>query len=241
MKRLGILGGMGPLAGAYFYLRMTAITDAPGDAFHPSVLMVSDNTVPDRTAHLLGEGPTPLPALAHALAFLESGGAEIVAIPCNTAHAYLPELSAMTSARILDMPALAVEHAASLGAASVGVLSTVGCRRAAVYEIACRRRGIACHTLDGPLASAVNTLIYRQKCGDAVGKEDYLPYVEHLRSQGAETVILACTEISLAFSGETVPGTLDALEILARRAVTACGAPLVKEVASFAAERTYSR
>ncbi len=241
MKKLGILGGMGPLAGAYFYLRLTAITDAPGDALHPSVLMISDTAVPDRTAHLMGKGPSPLPALADALAFLEAGGAEVVAIPCNTAHAYLPALAGMTSACLLDMPDLAVEYAASLGVTSLGVLSTLGCRRAAVYEIACRHRGIVCHTLDDASAKAVNALIYRHKNGEAVGVEAYLPYVEHLRTMGAETVILACTEISLAFGGEAVPGTVDALEILARRAVTACGAPLRKEVATRAAERAYLR
>lgn len=241
MKRLGILGGMGPLAGAYFYLRLTAITDATGDALHPSVLLVGDPSIPDRTAHLLGQGPSPLSSLARAMALLEAGGAEVVAIPCNTAHAYLPALSTMTSAAILDMPALAVEHAASLGAASVGILSTLGCRRSAVYETACRRRDVTCHTLDDAAAGAVNTLIYRQKSGEAVTAHDYLPYVDRLRAMGADTVILACTEISLAFGGEKAPGLLDALEILARRAVIACGAPLRREVVSRGAEYAYSR
>ena len=140
MKRLGILGGMGPLAGAYFYLRLAAITDAEGDSGHPSVLLVSDNGIPDRTAHLVGEGPSPVAALLRSLALLEAWGADVIAIPCNTAHAYLPEIQGAINARILDMPTLAVEQAASLGAASIGVLSTSGCRRAAVYEIACRHR-----------------------------------------------------------------------------------------------------
>ncbi len=241
MKRLGILGGMGPVAGAYFYQRLTAITDASGDALHPSVVLLSDPTVPDRTAHLMGEGPSPLPGLARALAFLEAGGAEVVAIPCNTAHAYLPSLAKMSRAELLDMPDLAVLSAASLGASSVGILSTLGCRLAAVYEIACRRRGIVCHTLPTAEGEAVNRLIYRQKGGEAVGADAYLPYVSLLQAQGAELVILACTEISLAFAGHATRGTLDALEILARRAVTACGAPLVKEVAQHAPERAYSR
>lgn len=241
MKRLGILGGMGPLAGAYFYLRLAAITDAEGDSGHPSVLLISDNGIPDRTAHLVGEGPSPVAALLRSLALLEAWGADVIAIPCNTAHAYLPEIQGAINARILDMPTLAVEQAASLGAASIGVLSTSGCRRAAVYEIACRHRGLVCHSLDERSANAVNALIYRQKAGEGIGAEAYLPYVNILHAQGAEMVILACTEISLAFGGEPIFGTVDALEVLARRAVTACGAPLKKEVTACATRYAASR
>ncbi len=229
MKTLGILGGMGPLAGAYFYKRLISLTDAEGDSAHPSVVLWSDSTMPDRTAHLTGRGNSPMPCLSAGISLLEACGAEVIAMPCNTAHAYLPALRLTAEAQLLDMPWLAVSHAKWQGADRVGVLSTTGTRRAALYEAACRLHGLGCvHPVDG---EGLDALIYRQKAGETLLQSAYGSYCEELFSKGADVVILACTEISVAFEEERPPHVLDALEILARRAVTACGGALKKEVA----------
>ena len=86
----------------------------------------------------------------------------------------------------------------------------------------------------------VDQLIYRQKAGEVIGAEEYLRFCLSLRSKGAEAILLACTEISVAFSGECREGVLDALELLARNAVIACGAPLKKEVLSCDPIRTFA-
>ena len=54
---LGILGGMGPLAGAQFLLRLTLLTPGEQDQDHIPTVLWSDPRVPDRTAARLGTGP----------------------------------------------------------------------------------------------------------------------------------------------------------------------------------------
>ena len=230
MRTLGILGGMGPLAGAHFYKRVISLTDAESDGAHLSVLLWSDNTIPDRTAHLTGRGDSPLSRLSLGISLLESCGAEVIAIPCNTAHAYLPALKVVAETELLDMPCLAVLRAREEGATRLGVLTTTGTRRAALYEAACLRYGMECiHTEDG---EGLDSLIYRQKAGERILREAYTSYCDELFSRGADMVALACTEISVAFSEELPQKTIDALDALARRAVTACGGALKGEVAA---------
>ncbi len=224
MKKLGIIGGMGPLAGAYFYQRVIENTGASRDAGHIPVYLIGDPRIPDRTAHLLGQGDDPLPALRLAALMLEEMGAEIIAVPCNTAHAYLGGLFEAVSVPLLDMPCLTVEKAVSEGASRLGILSTRGTLSARVYHRAAEEFGAEVLTLPPPVSELLEKKIYAQKGGACMTGDVYIPYAEHLIREGAEVVILGCTEISAAFSGACPPYCLDALEILARKSVEYCGA-----------------
>ncbi len=223
MKKLGILGGMGPLAGAYFYQRVIENTKATCDAEHIPVFLIGDPTIPDRTAHLLGEGQDPFPALLTAALTLREMGAEVIAMPCNTAHAYLPRLREAVSLPFLDMPYLAVESLAKAGRLRIGVLSTRGTLLSKIYQRAAAEFGGELLVLPPFLSERLERRIYAQKGGVPTAREAYMPYAEHLLDEGADAVILGCTEISAAFSGEMPPFCTDALEVLARTSVAFCG------------------
>ena len=229
MKTLGILGGMGPAAGAYFYERVVALTSAEKDGVHIPVILVGDPRIPDRTAHLCGNGASPLPALLRGLLRLRAAGAEVIAMPCNTAHAYLPLLRGEFAPTVLHMPALAVRYACHIGARSLGVLSTRGTQRAGIYQTLAEKAGLPLFTLPAPSAEQLETLIYRQKAGEEIGEEEYRPFADRLLSAGADRVILACTEISWAYRGARSEGVVDALEVLARAAISACGGMVREE------------
>src|SRR5580658_3430472 len=87
-KRLGVLGGMGPLASAQFMLRLTLLTPAERDQDHIPAVLWSDPRVPDRTAAMQGAGEDPLPWLLRGIAALRQAGCGAIAIPCNTAHGW---------------------------------------------------------------------------------------------------------------------------------------------------------
>ena len=228
MKTLGILGGMGPLAGAYFYRRVVESTAADGDFQHIPTLLWSDPEIPDRTAYLLGCGESPLPLLERGVGMLRAMGAEVIAVPCNTAFAYLSHLSGGIT--IPDMPMLAVRRAALGGSRRVGILSTRGTLRAGIYEKAAASAGLSLVTLSPEDAAALDGLIYRQKAGAPVTREEYFAFAELLVGAGADAVILGCTELSVAFSGACPAGVIDALEVLVREAILLCGASLREEV-----------
>lgn len=87
---LGVLGGMGPAAGAYFAYRLALLTDVGSDQEHLPVLLVNDPQIPDRSDAVLGRGTSPLPAMRKGLQFLEASGCSCAVIPCNTAHHWYP-------------------------------------------------------------------------------------------------------------------------------------------------------
>ena len=222
MKTLGILGGMGPLAGAYFYERVIANTPAVRDCGHIPVILLGVPQIPDRTAHIIGDGESPLAALVEGMARLVQGGAEVIAVACNTAHAYLPALRQSVTVPILDMPRECLRRVADDRVHKVGLLSTSGTRYAAVYERAAENLAINVLYPSDQSALSLDGLIYRQKQGECLSATDYEPHVRELYDRGAEAIVLGCTEISLAFGGNAHNGIYDALEVLAIRAVNTC-------------------
>lgn len=219
MEKLGILGGMGPMAGAYFYTRVIANTASDDDKGHIPVILLGDPRVPDRTESILAGDDHARNYLLHGIDFLESSGADAIAIPCNTAHAYLEAMRSFTKLPILDMPRLGVAYAVAAGNRRIGVLCTRGCRMAQVYPRAAEELAARTVELPSSYALAVERLIYRQKAGEKILRDDYLPYLHRLLDMGADCVVLACTEISYAFGGEISDMHIDALEILAKTAV----------------------
>ena len=86
LPRIGVLGGMGPLATADFLAKLAHATPAVRDQDHFPVTVDSTPQIPDRVAALQGRGLDPLPALVAAADRLAAAGCALVAMPCNTAH-----------------------------------------------------------------------------------------------------------------------------------------------------------
>ena len=111
-KTIGILGGMGPLATADLFEKITLLTKAETDRDHIRVYIDSNTNIPDRTAAILNGGADPVPEMADALKHLEQCGADCVIMPCNTAHYFLPRLQAMTKLPFLSILTAAAEACA---------------------------------------------------------------------------------------------------------------------------------
>ena len=114
--RLGVLGGMGPQATNTFYQYIIDRTAARTDQEHISMLIFSDNEVPDRTAAILsGEEDPVYDRLLYGAKLLEQGGCTAIAVPCNTAHYFLDKVQEQISIPILHMVREACQVLASRG------------------------------------------------------------------------------------------------------------------------------
>ncbi|MEF2526919.1 MULTISPECIES: aspartate/glutamate racemase family protein [Streptomyces] len=222
---LGILGGMGPLATVDFYRRVVERTPASSDQAHLPVVMWADPAVPDRTAALLGEGPSPVPALVEGARWLQRAGVSCIAVPCNTAHAYVEQLSKATGIEVLDMIRSALEAAArrTPGLERVGVLATRGTRLTGLYERAATRLGLDVVQVSASVQQEyVDTAIRAVKGGaDPAEPERWIAAAaESLRDRGAQAAIAACTEIPLVSraAGRVLP-LIDSTDALAEAAV----------------------
>ena len=245
-RTVGVLGGMGPQATVDFFAKLTEATYAEHESDHVHVLIDSDPTVPDRTAAVTGTGPSPAPHLAAMARGLVAAGADVLVMPCNTAHAFEAEIRAAVPGvpflSLIDATADAVvAHALGADAASprtVGLLSTTGTLRARIYHDAFARRGVAVLAPSEAEQHVVTAAIGAVKTGratDAV-RASLRAVAERLVSAGAQVVVTACTELPLLLrdgdlevAGARVP-VIASTDALVARTIVAASARSVDAV-----------
>lgn len=196
---LGVLGGMGPLATADFLRKLVKKTPADIDQKHIPVLLYGDCTTPDRTASVVGTGPSPLPHLLAGIRFLNEQGARAICIPCNSAHCWYDDMQAASSVPILH---IVKASAAQVGrknpkASRVGVLSTLGTHRMGIYRHMLTDLGYEVVTpTDDEFDTLISPAIAMNKANQWTEAEHlYDAAAERLWERGAEIIVLGCTEI----------------------------------------------
>ena len=223
-RTIGILGGMGPLATADFYRKIILATPARCDQEHLRVVIEADPSVPDRSAFLQGVGPDPLPALTRGARRLVAAGVDFIAIPCNTAHVFLPVLREAVALPFLDM---VTETAARVrrdhpAARRIGILATASTISTGLYHAALREQGLEPVQPDAAGQALVGAAIAAIKGGDT-GPETtarLLTAGQGVIAQGAEVLLAACTELPIVLLPGLLPvPLLDPTTILAEAAV----------------------
>lgn len=230
---VGILGGMGPAAGADF---VRLFVRACADHMREQGISVSDQAfpehwlaqvpVPDRSTALESPGPgghQPLDPMLQAMGKLAALGATTVAVACNTAHAWHAELQMrFPQLEVLHVAREVARALAGRGVREVGLLATEGTYRAGLYDQALRQAGLPCHI---PLAEErerlMNGIYHGVKVGNMVLARDCFAGVAAAlaRRHGLSTLVLGCTEIPLALSavpGMDALGLVDPADLLAR-------------------------
>lgn len=130
---IGLIGGLGPLAGAHVYHRLVLGTRAVGDLDQPSVILLS-RPFPSRIAHAAGKGPSPLPELSLAGKTLRELGCTTIALASATTHIYLEDLRMATEAPFVNGVDQLCRRTRALAPAAVLMLCTSACRNAGLYE-----------------------------------------------------------------------------------------------------------
>lgn len=224
-KILGILGGMGPLAGADFLAKLTSATPATCDQEHIPVILYSVPQIPDRTEAMLRGGASPLPAMLAGVRALKSAGAVLVAIPCNTAHYWYDELVSQGELPILhiaDAVIRALKHQ-GIGNTTIGLMGTRGTLAAGFYQQRFAKLGLTCiENLPDEHETLVAAAIAEVK-GNRLDSAAKLAAAaaQKLFDRGVTRVVLGCTELPLAIDlaePELRARCLDATQTLA----TAC-------------------
>ncbi len=193
---------MGPLATADLFTKIVTMTKASCDQEHLHVLIDNNTNIPDRTRAIIGGGEDPLPQLKASAARLKAAGADFLIMPCNTAHYFHEALSREIDIPVLNMLEETARFVRARGVKRVGLLATDGTIQSGVYERALTRHGIEIICPDAQGQKEVMRIIYD---GIKAGNRDLSPAgfiqaAEKLLSQGAQTLILGCTELPPAFS-----------------------------------------
>ncbi len=223
---LGILGGLGPMASAYFYELLIAHTKADCDQDHIDLILNSHATTPDRTAFLTGRSKeNPLDVMVEDLCRMKTYGADIVAIPCNTAHYFYDKLKASTDLVILNIMEETAACLAAQGVKKAGILATDGTVLTGTYDHYLAAHGIDCIKPDKEGQKTVMHIIYEEiKNGKSPDVSAFLSVADTLRALGAEALILGCTELSLIKKYAPLPKDfIDSLDVLANSTILVCG------------------
>ena len=232
-KTLGMIGGMGPAATADLLLKITKLTDAKRDQDHVHVIIDSNINIPDRTAAILHGGEDPLPELTASAKLLENAGADMIIMACNTAHYFATELAKATSLPIISMPEETAHLLKKRGIKKVALLATDGTVQSGVYQNVLDAEEIETIYPNHEQQALIMSVIYNYiKRGilDAskLPVREVLDVCIDLKKRGAEAVLLACTELPVAFDvmGLLDESCVDPTEVLAAAAVKAAGAPV---------------
>lgn len=222
---VGIIGGMGPEATAVFLHKLIRRTPATCDQDHLHLLVDCDPGMPDRTRAILGDGESPLPRLVRSAEWLQAGGAELIAMPCVTVHAFLDELRAAARVPVLSIiEELAHRiHDRHAEVSHVGILATDGALQAGVF--APLGVDVELLTPDDAAQRDVMTAVYGPSGVKVIGPtEAASKLLERAAAQligaGAEVIVAGCTEIPLALAqGAVAVPLVDTLDVLAEAVV----------------------
>ncbi len=222
-RRVGILGGMGPEATVLLMSRIVALTPAEDDSNHVPLLVDSNTQVPSRIAALIEKtGADPAPVLVEMARRLEAGGAEALAMPCNTAHHYAPAIRQAVGIPFLDMVELSVRQALAMPLPSrrVGLLASPAVHLTGIFDRAFAEVG--CETLypddEAPVLAAIRAI--KRDSADPAARAAVAAAAQQLAAAESDLVLIACSELSLL--AEAVPPptpVIDTIDVLAEAVV----------------------
>lgn len=222
-KTVGILGGMGPEATLEFMRRLIASVPAEDDRDHLHMIVDNNPKVPSRIKALIEEtGENPAPMLAQMAKRLAVAGADFLAMPCNTAHAFLADIKHAVSIPVLDMVALSVEEIARLSPRpkAVGLLASPAVRRTKLFEEPLTNKAFGFVGATSEEDIMLLSIIKSVKAGTSGPKEEagLNTVARAMVARGAEALVVACSEFSLLPQPEVGRcAIVDTLDVLVRQ------------------------
>jgi aspartate racemase len=225
-KRIGVLGGMGPMATADFFRKLVEETPAERDQDHIPVIIYSVPQIPSRSKAITNADESPLPQMLEGLRALKLQHVDFVAIPCNTAHFWYEDLCRKGGLPILHIVDAVYRALASDGIdGPIGLLCTEATLSSRIYHERLAECGI--DLMVNPPEERdefVNPAIELVKCGRlqeagvAVQRA-----AARLLERGAQKLILGCTELPVALEAgapSSMEKCIDATRALARASVS---------------------
>lgn len=234
-QAVGVIGGVGPMATVYYMQRVIEMTAANCDQEHINMLVFNDCDIPDRTAFITEQSSdNPLPVMIEDAKRLEAAGCDFVVIPCNTAHYFYDELEQSVHIPVVNIVEETIRYAKArvLNLQCVGILATTGTIVTGTYQKYAEAAGLTAVIPDADSQEALMRIIYDGvKAGRPVSRAEFDAVANALRAQGAQCLILGCTELSVLKRDLPIddPDVLDSIDVLASETVRRSGKSFTKE------------
>lgn len=205
-KKLGVLGGMGPAAAAEFLRILALRCPADNDSQHPVIYMLGDTEIPDRSSAILGKGESPLPKMKADLLQLCEMGADILAVPCNTAHYFIDQFKEELSVPLVHIVEETILAAKRLSPEGVWMLSTKGTRAAGMYQQYAQKHDYTLHIPDDRQSDMAQAIITNVKANNLYEAGTLMRQLtDSLWREIDVPVMTACTELPLGYDASGLP------------------------------------
>ncbi|SES65642.1 aspartate racemase [Oceanobacillus limi] len=224
MKTIGLIGGMSWESTVEYYQQINREVNARlGELHSAKILLYSVDFAEIETYQSLGEWEKAGEVLAEVASKLEKAGADFLVICTNTMHKVMEQMKANVTIPILHIADATAKQIKSKGIQTVGLLGTKYTMEQDFYKSRIMNQGIEVIVPNKVDREMINKVIFEELCHGEVkanSKNDYQQVIASLVEQGAEGIILGCTEIGMLIQAEdaTVP-LFDTTKIHAKEAV----------------------
>jgi aspartate racemase len=224
MKRLGIIGGVGPQATSFIFEHIIESAQinygAVNNEDYPD-LRIATVPVPDFISDERNIEPAKQ-MLIDAAHSLESSGCKALVIASNTVHILLEDLRREVSIPFISMVELVSEKCKELGLKKVALLGTPILLKSKLYNEQLNSRGIVLIGLDQSQVEVCDNVIRSVIAGekDVANRKEYIEVLSSMFDQGADAIILGCTELPLVLNYEALGKRIISSDMILAEGVT---------------------
>lgn len=205
-KILGVLGGMGPAASAEFMRILAQRFPAKKDQDHPVVYLLSDTTIPDRSTAITNGGENPEPQIKADLQKLVDWGADILAVPCNSAHCFINKFRDEIKVPFIHIVDATIETAKKTAPRGAWMVATLGTIKAGLYQSCAEKEKYRLVVPPEDIKQQIQDIIIYVKSGDMETAASKMENAVHaLWTIENMPVVTACTELPLAYDASSLP------------------------------------
>lgn len=197
---------MGPVASAQFMHELAVAVRASRDQDHPRVIMLSDPRVPDRTQAILEGSDAPLAPIRAGLLTLASWGADLLAVPCNTAHVFVDAMAGELPVPLVHIVDATLTQAVQQSPDGAWLAATTGTVTSGLYQHKAEAIGYRLLVPDSTIQEQIHETALLVKANNiAETAEQFTQAMSRLWARHDLAIITACTELPIAYGATDLP------------------------------------
>ena len=213
MKRVGILGGMGPDATILLMQKIINGIEAEDDSNHIPLIVHQNTQVPSRIKRIFEEnGVDPSPVLKKMAKELQDMSCDFLAMPCNTAHYYYSDICENITIPLLNMIELSAKKLAEQKLYKVGVLASPAVKKIGIFDKSFKKfeLEIAFSKDDKAMLNIIKVI--KKGSLDKLAIENFKSQISKLIDLQCDGILIACTELS--FLRDYIPPSMPSVDSL---------------------------
>lgn len=208
-KRIGLLGGMSAASSQLYYAELCRLTQAKrGGLSSPDLILRSLDFAPLEAWMRSGDWAAIAETLCREAAQLEAAGAEVIALATNTMHNVATEIKAAITVPFIHIGDATAAALNASGSKRPGLIGTQFTMEQAFYLDRLRSQGLDPLVPEPTSRFAIDRIIFEELCKGVVKTESagkFIKVATELAFDGADSLILGCTEVCLLLNEENAP------------------------------------